>query len=147
VAVTRRSHARWFRDRSDHVGRPKSSRASASSGARPRLRIVLLALLLLGTGGFIATITTTSAKAAVLPNGFQESVIFSGLTQPTTVRFSPDGRVFVAEKRGIVKVFDSLSDTTPETFADLRTNVHNTGIVACWEWRSTRSFPPSHMST
>ena len=122
MAVTRRFHARWFLD---HNGRPKSLRVSTSSGARPRLRIVLWALLLLGTGGFIATITTTSAKAAVLPNGFQESVIFSGLTQPTTVRFSPDGRVFVAEKRGIVKVFDSLTDTTPETFADLRTNVHN----------------------
>ena len=33
--------------------------------------------------------------------------------------------MFVAEKRGIIKVFDSLTDTTPEVFADLRTNVHN----------------------
>ena len=41
------------------------------------------------------------------------------------VRFSPDGRVFVAEKSGLIKVFDNLSDTTPTTFADLRTNVYN----------------------
>ena len=27
--------------------------------------------------------------------------------------FSPDGRVFVAEKSGLIKVFDSLDDTTP----------------------------------
>jgi glucose/arabinose dehydrogenase/PKD repeat protein len=33
----------------------------------------------------------------------------------------------VAEKRGLIKVFDGLSDTTPTTFADLRTNVYNLG--------------------
>ena len=57
--------------------------------------------------------------------GFQETVVLSGLTNPTTVQFSKDGRVFVAEKSGLIKVFDNLSDTTPTTFADLRTNVHN----------------------
>ena len=41
------------------------------------------------------------------------------------VRFSSDGRVFVAEKRGVIKVFDSLSDTSPDVFADLNANVHN----------------------
>ncbi|WP_428939597.1 LamG-like jellyroll fold domain-containing protein [Fontivita pretiosa] len=56
---------------------------------------------------------------------FQDNIVFSGLIEPTTLRFSPDGRVFVAEKRGVIKVFDSLSDTTPTIFADLRTNVHN----------------------
>ncbi len=40
------------------------------------------------------------------------------------MRFAPDGRVFVAEQRGVVKVFDNVSDTTPTTFADLRTNVY-----------------------
>jgi glucose/arabinose dehydrogenase len=55
--------------------------------------------------------------------GFSESTVFSGLTRPTAVRFSPDGRVFVAEKSGRLLVFDSLTDTTPTVFADLRTNV------------------------
>ena len=41
------------------------------------------------------------------------------------MRFAPDGRVFVAEKSGLIKVFDNLSDTTPTVFADLRTKVHN----------------------
>jgi uncharacterized repeat protein (TIGR01451 family) len=63
--------------------------------------------------------------AAALPNGFQETTVISGLTAPTVVRFAQDGRVFVAEKSGIIKVFDSLSDTTPTTFTDLRTNVHD----------------------
>ena len=51
--------------------------------------------------------------------------MFSGLTNPSAVRFAPDGRVFVAEKRGVIKVFDSLSDTTPTVFADLNVNVYN----------------------
>jgi PKD repeat protein len=60
---------------------------------------------------------------ATLPAGFQESIPISGLTFPTSFRFASDGRVFVAEKSGIIKVFDSLDDTTPTTFADLRTEV------------------------
>ena len=62
---------------------------------------------------------------AALPPGFTESIVLSGLTQPTAVRFASDGRVFVAEKAGIVKVFDSLTDATPSTFADLNVKVHN----------------------
>jgi PKD repeat protein len=61
--------------------------------------------------------------AATLPAGFQQSVVFDGLDFPTNVRFSPDGRVFVAEKSGLVKVFHDLNDQTPNVFADLRTEV------------------------
>jgi glucose/arabinose dehydrogenase len=64
------------------------------------------------------------AAAATLPPGFTDSIAFSGLSSPTAVRFSPDGRIFVAEKGGLIKVFDGLSDTSPTVFADLRTNVH-----------------------
>ena len=65
------------------------------------------------------------ASAATLPSGFQESVVLTGLTEPTAMRFSPDGRVFVIEKGGQVKVFDSLSDPTATVYADLRTKVHS----------------------
>jgi hypothetical protein len=47
-------------------------------------------------------LSTAPAGAATLPAGFQESVVFSGLTNPTAVRFASDGRVFVAEKRGVI---------------------------------------------
>ena len=66
-----------------------------------------------------------SAPAATYPLGFSEQTVFSGLTNPTAIRFASDGRVFVAEKSGLVKVFDSLTDTQPDVFADLRTQVHN----------------------
>ena len=51
--------------------------------------------------------------------------MFSGLSNPTAIRSASDGRVFVAEKSGQIKVFDSLSDPQPDMFADLRTQVHN----------------------
>jgi glucose/arabinose dehydrogenase len=83
--------------------------------------IVACALLLPAT----PLAPTQSARAAALPTGFQEQIVFSGLTEPTVVQFAADGRVFVGEKSGLVKVFDNLSDTSPTVFADLRTNVHN----------------------
>src|SRR5918995_6285608 len=74
----------------------------------------------------LTLLPSAAANAAVtLPSGFQESVAFGGLNNPTAVQFAPDGRVFVAEKSGLIKVYDGLSDTTPDTFADLRTNVYN----------------------
>jgi glucose/arabinose dehydrogenase len=98
------------------VGR-SSSRHGRRIGA-------LVAITVLASS--LATLTTTEPAAAVsVPTGFQEEIVFSGLTEPTAVRFSSDGRVFVAEKGGVIKVFDSLSDTTPTVFADLRTQVHN----------------------
>jgi glucose/arabinose dehydrogenase len=73
-----------------------------------------------------ALLPLMATPAEALPNGFTESVAFDGLSVPTAVAFSPgDDRVFVAEKRGVVRVFDSLTDSSPTTFADLRTQVYN----------------------
>src|SRR5579862_551409 len=87
-------------------------------------RVGVLALLV-AVSTLAAIVNAASARAGTPPIGFQDSVVFSGLTQPTAVAFAPDGHVFVAEKSGIVKVWDSLSDPTPVVFADLRTEVHN----------------------
>ena len=66
-----------------------------------------------------------SAGAAALPPGFQESTEFSGLSRPTVVRFATEGRVLVAEQRGVIKSFSGAGDTTPKVVADLRPRVHN----------------------
>jgi hypothetical protein len=42
----------------------------------------------------------------------------SGLVQPTGVEFAPNGRVFVAERRGVIKVFDNLDDASSTQVAD-----------------------------
>jgi glucose/arabinose dehydrogenase len=68
---------------------------------------------------------TVDNTPTVLPPGFQQSTAFSGLTQPVAVRFAADGRVFVAEKAGIVKVFASRTATVPTVFADLRPQVYS----------------------
>jgi len=60
-----------------------------------------------------------------MPPGFSDTTVVGGLTFPTAVRFAPDGRIFVAEKQGLIKVFDNLADTTPSTYADLRAKVYN----------------------
>jgi glucose/arabinose dehydrogenase len=78
---------------------------------------VLLALL-------IALVLPASAHAA-LPAGFAESAVWSGLDDPTAIRFAPDGHVYVTGKGGLVYQFDGLGDTTPSIYADLRTNVHH----------------------
>jgi glucose/arabinose dehydrogenase len=68
---------------------------------------------------------TTPAPAGTVPTGFQESVVWSNLVNPTAIRFAADGRVFVAEKSGVIDVFDSLVDPTPSQFTDLVPNVHD----------------------
>ena len=73
----------------------------------------------------LAVCAAPPCSGQTLPEGFQDAVVLSGLTQPMAVRFAPDGRIFVGEKSGLIKVFDSLQDPTPTTFADLRVQVMN----------------------
>jgi glucose/arabinose dehydrogenase/PKD repeat protein len=67
----------------------------------------------------------SGALAGTVPTKFQETVAFSGLSLPTSVAFAPNGRVFVAEKSGIIKVFDGLDDTTPAVLANLTNEAYN----------------------
>lgn len=53
--------------------------------------------------------------------------MLSGLSAPTNVEFAADGRVWVAEKDGIVKTFASIDDPNPTVAADLRAPVRSTG--------------------
>jgi glucose/arabinose dehydrogenase len=78
-------------------------------------------------GGLIVLLWLVAASpaSAAVPPGFQETTAFSGLTFPTAVRFAPDGRIFVAEKRGTIQVFDDIGDPTPTEYADLRDRVFN----------------------
>src|SRR5687767_13290734 len=45
-----------------------------------------------------------SAHAATLPAGFTESLVASGLSTPTAMQFAPDGRLFVCEQSGRLRV-------------------------------------------
>ena len=60
---------------------------------------------------------------AVLPSEFSRSLAISRLTHPPPVRFAPDDRLFVAEKRGAVRVFSGISNPSPTALLDLSANV------------------------
>ncbi len=68
---------------------------------------------------------TPSSTAQEVPFPFLLETAISNLNQPTVVRFADDGTVFVAEKDGLVKVFQNLEDTEPETLIDLTTEVNS----------------------
>ena len=97
------------------AGAAPPPRSEAPDAPDPRTRALLegpIASTLLGLAA------PGVAQAATYPVGFSERTVFSGLTNPSAIRFAPDGRVFVAEKSGLIKVFDSLSDPQPDVFAD-----------------------------
>src|SRR6187549_1555227 len=48
-------------------------------------------------------LVASGASAATLPSGFSEQT-FSGITNPTALAFAPDGRVFVSEQCGRLRV-------------------------------------------
>jgi glucose/arabinose dehydrogenase len=64
---------------------------------------------------------TAPAAAATLPAGFSESLIASGLSNPTAMAFAPDGRLFVCEQGGQVRVIKN-SVLLPTPFATLVVN-------------------------
>jgi glucose/arabinose dehydrogenase len=83
---------------------------------------------LLAASCCVAIAGAAAAHGSSLPSGFRDSVLgFAGLQEPTAIRLSPDGRVFVAEKAGKILVYDNLEDETPGEFADLRTQVYDSG--------------------
>ena len=58
---------------------------------------------------FIFTLALASgsiriAHAATVPAGFTDSLVAAGLTNPTAMAFAPDGRIFVCEQGGTLRV-------------------------------------------
>jgi glucose/arabinose dehydrogenase len=69
---------------------------SRSCWRRVYLRAIALLMLALGA--------VTSLSAATLPAGFTEALVASGLSNPTAMQFAPDGRIFVAQQGGALRV-------------------------------------------
>jgi glucose/arabinose dehydrogenase len=88
-------------------------------GKAQRWRGLILMAAVLSGAALVSQAGPGPAGASTLPSGFRDSVVLSGLTNPTVLQFAPDGRIFVGQKNGVIKVFQSLTDTNPVTFADL----------------------------
>ena len=91
---------------------------------RPRLFVGLAV-----TTAVVAALGLRPTEQASLrpPTSFRDTIVLDGLRQPLAVAFANDGRVFVAEKRGRVVVFPSLTESKPRVFADLGRRVFALG--------------------
>jgi glucose/arabinose dehydrogenase/PKD repeat protein len=76
-----------------------------------RLR-ALSAAAAVGFAGIALVWAAGSAEAATLPGGFEEQTVASGLSLPTAIAWAPDGRLFVAQKKGVVRVVNSNGTIT-----------------------------------
>ena len=53
---------------------------------------------------FTLLLMTTRAAAATVPAGFTDSLVAGGLNNPTAMALAPDGRIFVCEQTGALRV-------------------------------------------
>lgn len=87
----------------------------------------VLATALAVTAAVVQHEPPAASAAPPLPAGFREQVVLSGLDKPTNVEIAADNRIFVAERRGVIKVFDGVGDASPVVFADLQNEVFSAG--------------------
>jgi glucose/arabinose dehydrogenase len=88
--------------------------------------LVTIALALLASVGPLLVLPVGPAQgAAILPSGFTEFQVESGLKDPTDIEFAPDGWLFVAEQAGKLRI--AKPDGTLTTFLDISTKVDSSG--------------------
>src|SRR5215213_5236136 len=85
-----------------------------------------IVLASLATVGTLLVLPIGPAQGAPnLPQGFTNSQFVSGLTNPTDMEFAPDGRLFVTEDAGRVRI--AKPDGTLSTFLNISTKVDSKG--------------------
>ncbi len=77
-------------------------------GALTRHRMVLWVVLAFLAGLLaILVLWRPASGATIKPDGFQDSQVATGLQSPTAMEFAPDGRLFVAEIGGTIRVIEN----------------------------------------
>lgn len=75
----------------------------------------------------------TRLVTAAPPTGFQNNTVIGGLTQPTVIAFTPDGRMLIAERAGIIKLVlagaTSVSATPFLQLTNINTDQGERGLV------------------
>jgi glucose/arabinose dehydrogenase len=90
----------------------------AATGCSPgTLGCVRARLTAIGSVLAVALASSTGAIASVVPPGFTESTVVTGLNQPTAIAFLPDGRMLVAEKEGALKSVHGAEVSTLTTLS------------------------------
>ena len=86
----------------------------------------------------------SDANAATVPAGFTDSVVAAGLTNPTAMALAPDGRIFVCQQNGALRVIKNGA-LLPTPF--LTVTVDSQASVDCWASPSIRTSSPINWST
>src|SRR5262245_53402925 len=68
---------------------------------RPFVFLFLIISVLLAN---VALLPPSPVQAVTLPADFIETQITTGLTAPTSFEFAPDGRVFITQQTGTVRI-------------------------------------------
>jgi glucose/arabinose dehydrogenase len=89
------------------------------------LFVTMTVALLASVGTLIGLPIGPVQGAANLPQGFTDSQVVSGLTNPIDMEFAPDGRLFVAEQAGRLRIVKP--DRTLVTFLNISTKVDSSG--------------------
>jgi glucose/arabinose dehydrogenase len=103
-----------------------SKTVRSEKGILGRLLLEMVVCALLASVVAVMTFSANSARgAATLPPNFARSQVVGGLASPTAMEFAPDGRLFVAEQRGTLRVVKAGGKVA--TFLDISGRVDSAG--------------------
>jgi glucose/arabinose dehydrogenase len=94
------------------------------------LLAMVVCILLASVVAVLAFPANSARGAATLPPNFARSQVIGGLARPTAMEFAPDGRLFVAEQRGTLRVVKAGG--TMATFLNISgrvDSVHDRGLL------------------
>ncbi len=86
---------------------------------------MVVCALLASVVAVLAFSANSARGATTLPPNFARSQVVGGLASPTAMEFAPDGRLFVAEQRGTLRVVKAGGTLAP--FLDISGRVHSPG--------------------
>src|SRR5215204_2989044 len=89
------------------------------------LLAMVLCTLLASVVAVLVFFANSARAVATLPPNFARSQVVGGLESPTAMEFAPDGRLFVAEQRGTLRVVKAGGKLA--TFLDISGRVHSAG--------------------
>lgn len=92
-----------------HLSRRRKSRRIWALNGYPQRVAAALLLAVVAVAGGIVWGGIPRAAATTLPTGLTDTPVASGLSSPTAMAFAPDGRIFVTEQGGSVRVIKNGS--------------------------------------
>src|SRR5215203_1094799 len=103
---------------------------------------MVLCTLLASVVAVLVFFANSARAVATLPPNFARSQVVGGLASPTAMEFAPDGRLFVAEQRGTLRVVKAGGKLA--TFLDISGSVASAGERGLLGIAFDPGFPKNH---